>query len=96
MNIKERSIEYRTKLNFDTNDGELASFITFSYSMKHNFTLLVDTYNTLTSGVPNFVCVAMALLDAGCSPQGVRLDSGDLAELSKYLTQNININRKTK
>lgn len=51
--------------------------------MHNNFMILVDTYNTLTSGVPNFICVASALMDAGYDPKGVRLDSGDLAELSK-------------
>jgi nicotinate phosphoribosyltransferase len=51
--------------------------------MHNNFMVLVDTYNTLTSGVPNFTFVAFALMDAGYSPRGIRLDSGDLAELSK-------------
>lgn len=41
--------------------------------------LLIDTYNVHVSGVPNFLCVAFALLKAGRSPKGVRLDSGDMA-----------------
>ena len=45
--------------------------------------VLVDTYNTMLSGVPNFICVAFALQDAGYEPKGIRLDSGDLAGLSK-------------
>ena len=43
---------------------------------------LVDSYDTLESGVPNFLCVTLALIDAGIKPIGVRLDSGNLAILS--------------
>ena len=51
--------------------------------MPHNFLVLADTYDTLSSGVPNFVCVALALEDAGYKARGIRLDSGDLAKLSR-------------
>lgn len=48
-------------------------------------TLLVDTYDTLGSGVPNAIRVFQEMKDAGIRPKsyGIRLDSGDLAYLSK-------------
>lgn len=58
--------------------------------MPHNFLVLVDTYDTLSSGVPNFACVALALEDAGYKARGIRLDSGDLAKLSKYINNKNN------
>lgn len=82
INIKIRAIEYHKKMNIKTNLGELASFIAYAQSCSSNFLCLVDTYNTLSSGVPNFLAVAFALDDAGIKAKGVRLDSGDLAELS--------------
>ena len=45
--------------------------------------LLVDTYDTLKSGVPNAVRVFKELRASGHEPVGIRLDSGDLAYLSK-------------
>ena len=45
--------------------------------------LLVDTYNTLKSGVPNAIKVFKELKARGKKPLGIRLDSGDLAYLSK-------------
>lgn len=45
--------------------------------------LLVDTYNTLKSGVPNAIRVFNELKAEGKKPLGIRLDSGDLAYLSK-------------
>ncbi|GAB0495782.1 hypothetical protein MMPV_007087 [Pyropia vietnamensis] len=73
----------RTRLGFHTTkDGELAAFICYAQSFPRSFLALVDTYDTLASGVPNFICVAAALLSVGHTPQGIRLDSGDLALLS--------------
>ena len=65
-------------------ESELASFLAFARSFPNNFICLVDTYDTLTSGVPNFLCVAFALQKAGFKRLGVRLDSGNLAKLSIY------------
>lgn len=45
--------------------------------------LLVDTYDTLKSGVPNAIRVFNELRASGHEPKGIRLDSGDLAYLSK-------------
>lgn len=48
-------------------------------------TLLVDTYDTLKSGVPNAIRVFREMREEGIHPKsyGIRLDSGDLAYLSK-------------
>eukprot|EP00602_Paraphysomonas_sp_CaronLab_P001175 CAMPEP_0185020246 /NCGR_PEP_ID=MMETSP1103-20130426/2846_1 /TAXON_ID=36769 /ORGANISM="Paraphysomonas bandaiensis, Strain Caron Lab Isolate" /LENGTH=515 /DNA_ID=CAMNT_0027551027 /DNA_START=102 /DNA_END=1649 /DNA_ORIENTATION=- len=64
------------------NDGELAAFVSYAQSFPKGFLALVDTYDTLMSGVPNFLAVGWALHDLGFQPLGIRLDSGDLAYLS--------------
>lgn len=65
-----------------TNEGELAAMIAYAIAFPTKFLALVDTYDTLKSGVPNFICVAVALKRLGYKPVGIRLDSGDLAFLS--------------
>eukprot|EP01121_Diplochlamys_sp_Union-15-3_P009700 TRINITY_DN2650_c0_g1_i4.p1 TRINITY_DN2650_c0_g1~~TRINITY_DN2650_c0_g1_i4.p1 ORF type:complete len:541 (+),score=90.76 TRINITY_DN2650_c0_g1_i4:59-1681(+) len=77
------ALKYRQLLGKTTKDNELAAFLAYSLSFPTSFLALVDTYNTLESGVPNFLVVALALLDLGYKPIGIRLDSGDLAYLSK-------------
>ena len=63
--------------------GELRAFVCFAISFPHNFLALVDTYDTLASGIPNFLAVASVLCSIGYHPKGIRLDSGDLAYLSR-------------
>ena len=64
---------------------ELTAFRTYARMYPDNATLLVDTYDTLRSGVPNAIKVFTELRDSGNMPvkYGIRLDSGDLAYLSK-------------
>lgn len=64
-------------------DDELESFRAFSKHYPESTTLLVDTYDTLESGVPNAITVARELREQGYELQGIRLDSGDLAYFAK-------------
>lgn len=64
-------------------DSELEAFRAYAKLYPNNCTLLVDTYNTLKSGVPNAIQVFHELRAKGYTPKGIRLDSGDLAYLSK-------------
>jgi len=77
-------LQYRRQLGYlNTNEGELAAFVSYAQAFPEGFLALVDTYNTLKSGVPNFICVALALFQIGKKPVGIRLDSGDLSYFSK-------------
>lgn len=66
-------------------DDELTAFRSYARLFPQNVTLLVDTYDTLRSGVPHAIQVFTELKEAGKLPAryGIRLDSGDLAYLSK-------------
>ena len=76
-----------------TNDGlsarysakELEAFRTYAELFPDNCLLLVDTYDTLKSGVPNAIRVFEEMRNAGIPLKnyGIRLDSGDLAYMSK-------------
>lgn len=63
-------------------EGELAAFQAYADVYPDDCLLLVDTINTLESGVPNAIKVFEGLRQKGHRPQGIRLDSGDLAYLT--------------
>lgn len=63
---------------------EYEAFLAYAREFPNNTVLLVDTYDTLQSGIPNAIRVAKEFLEPmGKRLKGVRLDSGDLAYLSK-------------
>ncbi|MCS7338213.1 MAG: nicotinate phosphoribosyltransferase, partial [Verrucomicrobiae bacterium] len=64
-------------------DDELTAFRAFAQVHGSNTVLLLDTYDTLHSGLPNAIVVARELAARGQRLAGVRLDSGDLAWLSR-------------
>lgn len=66
-------------------EDEYTAFKTYAKLYPDNCTLLVDTYDTLKSGVPNAIRVFQEFKDAKTplKKYGIRLDSGDLAYLSK-------------
>jgi len=63
-------------------EGELAAFEAYANVYPDDCLLLVDTIDTLESGVPNAIKVFEKLKKNGHKPVGIRLDSGDLAHLS--------------
>lgn len=62
---------------------ELSAFRAYAEIFPTNCMLLVDTYDTLGSGMPNAIRTFDELRARGYEPVGVRLDSGDLAYLSR-------------
>jgi nicotinate phosphoribosyltransferase len=63
---------------------EYEAFLHFAKSNPNNCIFLVDTYDTLKSGIPNAIRVANDYLKPnGLKFKGIRIDSGDLAYLSK-------------
>jgi len=62
--------------------GELGAFRAYAEVYPDDCTLLVDTIDTLHSGVPNAITVFTELKQKGHKPIGIRLDSGDFAYLS--------------
>ncbi|HKZ16344.1 MAG TPA: nicotinate phosphoribosyltransferase [Geobacteraceae bacterium] len=62
---------------------ELSAFRAYADVFPDSSILLVDTYDTLESGIPNAIIVARELREKGYELLGVRLDSGDLAYLSR-------------
>jgi len=64
-------------------DDELTAFSHFAEVQPDECVLLVDTYDTLKSGLPNAIIVAKKMEEKGYRLSGIRLDSGDLAYLAK-------------
>ncbi len=65
-------------------DSELDAFMAYAKEYPDACTLLVDTYNTLKSGIPNAIKTFNEVLKPlGKRPKGVRIDSGDIAYLSR-------------
>jgi len=65
-------------------DSEYDAFKAYALTYPDSCTLLVDTYNVLKSGIPNAIKVFNEVLKPmGKRPKGIRIDSGDIAYLSK-------------
>ena len=66
-------------------DDELTAFRRFAERYPNNCILLVDTYDVLSSGIPNAITVFREMREAGMEMKsyGIRIDSGDLAYLTK-------------
>ncbi len=71
-------------------EGELGAFRAYADVYPDDCLLLVDTINTLESGVPNAIRVFEELRRRGHEPAGIRLDSGDLAYLSIQAARQLN------
>lgn len=82
------SQKYREELGWkETIDKELYAFVSFATVYPKKFAALVDSYSTKDSGIKNFVVVALALAELGYHALSIRLDSGNLAELSIFAKQ---------
>ncbi|MCR4409506.1 MAG: nicotinate phosphoribosyltransferase [Candidatus Saccharicenans sp.] len=67
----------------ESHGDEFQAFLKFVEANPERAILLVDTYDTLGSGVPNAVRAGLKMASKGLKLKGIRLDSGDLAYLSK-------------
>lgn len=65
----------------------MIAFFSFFFSFPHNFLSLTDTYSDRFSGFPNALLVSSFAEDFGADKYGVRLDSGDLIQLSLEVRQ---------
>lgn len=71
--------------------SELDAFRAFAKEYPDNCILLIDTYDTMSSGLKNAIKVFNEeILPLGFRPKGVRIDSGDLAYLSKKIRRELN------
>jgi nicotinate phosphoribosyltransferase len=64
-------------------EDELSAFSDFAEVQPQECVLLVDTYDTLNSGLPNAIKIAKKMEGQGQRLNGIRLDSGDLSYLAK-------------
>ncbi len=71
-------------------DTELEAFRAYAKAYPDSCTFLVDTYNVLKSGVPNAITVFKELEKSGHRGVGIRIDSGDIAYLSKKARKMLN------
>jgi len=72
-------------------DSEFEAFKTYAENYPDGCTLLIDTYNVIKSGVPNAIKTAKEILEPmGKRLKGVRIDSGDIAYLSKKCRRMLN------
>lgn len=71
-------------------DDELSAFTHFAEVQPRDCVLVVDTYDTLKSGIPNAIKVAKKMEEKGFRLNGIRLDSGDLAYLAKESRKRLN------
>ena len=84
IDLLEACMRYREELGWQgTVLKELYAFISFAHAYPNAFASLVDSYNTIESGVKNCILVSLVLHDLGYKAVGIRLDSGDLALLSQ-------------
>jgi nicotinate phosphoribosyltransferase len=70
--------------------SELEAFRKYAEIYPDSSSFLVDTYDTLHSGLPNAIMVAKEMMTQGHELKGIRLDSGDLAYLSKQARAMLN------
>ena len=73
-----------------SHDSEQQAFRQFYKARPQNCVFLVDTYDTLKSGVPNAIVVAKEMAENGDKLIAIRLDSGDLAYLAKKARKMLN------
>lgn len=64
-------------------DSELEAFRAWANVYPDQCLVLIDTYNVLKSGLPNAITVFRELREKGHEPLGIRIDSGDIAYLTK-------------
>lgn len=70
--------------------SEYEAFLAYARQYPDSCTLLIDTYNTLHSGIENAIKVAKEYLEPnGYRLKGVRIDSGDMAYLSKKIRRRL-------